>query len=229
MKKKLTKQLKPKAKVANNEVVGQATDADSFSVEDKLGELKAILGSESKSDANLQEQLITYEKIIGSAQTQFEEVGRALKFIRDDKLYNGLFNSFEDYCRKKWDYADKHVYRLIDSYKAMKVLRSAQIDESLLPRNEYHARTLLQLSDESRWEQDWRKVLKAAKDDPSKISGSFVKSTLGKPQEGESQKKTRSAVLEKVLSWIKRDKEKLTDLEAAIKLLEKIQKEIESL
>jgi len=227
MKKKSRQQVK--AKIANNEVGGQTTDGDSFSVEGKVGELQAIAGSEGPPAANLQEQLATFEKIIGSAQKQFEDVGRALHFINEDKLYKDSFQEFEEYCRQKWDLADKHAYRLINSYRAMKVLRAASIDDHLLPRNEYQVRVLLELSEENEWEANWKRVIEAANDDPSGITGGLVVKTLGDEKSPKSDRKNHTDVLSKVLNWIKKDKEKLDSLEAAKKLLGKIEKELESL
>jgi len=227
MKKKPTKQVK--AKLANSESEAEQNANPSFSIEGQVERLSAITDGQSKAAADLHEELVTYEKIIKDAEKQFEEVGRALNRINEGQLYKGQFIKFEDYCKRKWDMADKHAYRLISSYKAMDTLRGANIEQSLLPRNEYQVRKLLELSDESKWEKDWRKVLKAAKDDPSKVTGSLVIRTLSKVQANDTPKATRAEVLTRVLHWIKKDKEKLTDLEAAKKLLEKIEKAIESL
>jgi len=39
----------------------------------------------------------------------------------DKKLYRSEHDTFEAYCREKWQYAKSHVYRLIGAQKYLRV------------------------------------------------------------------------------------------------------------
>jgi hypothetical protein len=47
--------------------------------------------------------------------SSFAAAGRALREIRDEKLYLGDHKTFEAYCKERWGYAKTHAYRLIDA------------------------------------------------------------------------------------------------------------------
>ncbi|MEO2014449.1 MAG: hypothetical protein ABGZ53_08740, partial [Fuerstiella sp.] len=42
------------------------------------------------------------EETIQAGQKAFFEVGAALKEIRDSRFYRDEFNTFEEYCQKRW-------------------------------------------------------------------------------------------------------------------------------
>lgn len=223
MKKRNSKKpVRTKAKVAKPETVVETNGGSGSPAEDQDG---------NKSPSNAQqEQLVTLEKVIASAQTQFEEVGRALHLIKTDGLYKGPYKSFEIYCDEKWGMADKHAYRLIKSYRAMKVLRDAEVAPNLLPKNEYQVRVLLDQSREEKWHEDWNKVLKAAKNDPAAITGSLVEATL-EPDKGSlsTARISNKEVVGKVLKWIDERVADLGSVKAAQELLAKIRKELQKL
>lgn len=186
-------------------------------------------GDKTLSDAQ-QEQLVSLEKVIADAQREFEEVGRALHLINTDELYKAEYKTFVDYCDEKWGMADKHAYRLIKSYKAMKVLRDAEVTPDLLPKNEYQVRVLLERSNEEKWHKDWKKVLKAAGNDPAAIKGSLVEATLGTEKDPSStSKSSNKEVVGKVLKWIDESVANLDSVKAAKELLAKIKKELQKL
>src|SRR6266446_4245588 len=62
------------------------------------------------------------EAIIEKGWETFVEVGRALARIRDKKLYRSEHDTFEAYCREKWQYAKSHVYRLIGAAEVLTCL-----------------------------------------------------------------------------------------------------------
>lgn len=194
-KRDLKKPVRTKAKVAKPDAEVEASEETSSPAETQEGD-------KNLSEAQ-QEQLVSLEKVIAGAQKQFEDVGRALHLINTDGLYKGTHQTFEIYCDVKWGIADKHAYRLINSYKAMKVLRDAKVGADLLPKNEYQVRVLLERSNEEKWHEDWEKVIKAADKDPAAIKGSLVESTLG-PEQGSSSpaKSSKKEVVGKVLKWI---------------------------
>lgn len=88
------------------------------------------------------------EQIIKAGQKQFIEVGLALGAIKDGKLYRLEYETFEEYCQKKWgfgrDYANKTV-------RAAKVVKSIGRKNGYnCIQNESQARALAQIPEEKR-------------------------------------------------------------------------------
>jgi len=91
-----------------------------------------------------QSSLADLEAIIESNRTQFYQIGKALKQIRDEQLYHQvLFDTFEAYVKDRWDMSRSHAYRLIDASKVMDNL--SLIGDGIVPQNESQARVLAQL------------------------------------------------------------------------------------
>ena len=64
------------------------------------------------------DRLIHLENMIARSQEHFYEIGRALKEIRDNRLYKlALFEAFEAYVKARWDMGRAQAYRLIKSYE----------------------------------------------------------------------------------------------------------------
>jgi hypothetical protein len=55
------------------------------------------------------------EAVIASGWDAFLEVGQALATIRNKRLYRGHYLTFEDYCRRKWEFSKSHANRLIEA------------------------------------------------------------------------------------------------------------------
>lgn len=90
-----------------------------------------------------QEQLARLESLISSNQEHFCETGRALKEIRDNRLYKlAMFDTFEAYTRARWDISRAHAYRLIHYYD---VIRNLSPIGDVLPANESQVRHLAPL------------------------------------------------------------------------------------
>jgi len=53
--------------------------------------------------------------------------GMALAEIRDFRLYREGFETFEGYCKDRWDMSKMHAYRLIGSSEVNDALKSNQI------------------------------------------------------------------------------------------------------
>jgi len=90
---------------------------------------------------------LTYlEKLIASNQGSFHGIGKALKEIRDKRLYKvTLFETFAAYTRARWDMGKSQAYRLINSYMVVKNLKVSPIGD-ILPANEFQVRPLIQLA-----------------------------------------------------------------------------------
>lgn len=66
-------------------------------------------------NVNERKSLAKCERVIEGGMREFVEVGRALASIRDAKLYRETHDTFEAYCRDRWDCSRAQAYRLIDS------------------------------------------------------------------------------------------------------------------
>lgn len=88
-------------------------------------------------------RLLELEQIIDTERRCFYKFGRALKEIRDDRLYRELlFDTFEAYLKKRWDMSRSQAYRLID---ASRVIENLSPTGDTLPENEAQVRPLTRL------------------------------------------------------------------------------------
>jgi hypothetical protein len=56
------------------------------------------------------QRLRACERALAEHMEEFVKVGLALKEIRDDKLYReDGYETFEDYCKRKWDFSDRYA------------------------------------------------------------------------------------------------------------------------
>ncbi len=115
-----------------------------------------------------QEQLARLESLISSNQEQFYEIGRALKEIRDNRLYKlALFDTFEAYTRARWDISRAHAYRLI---KYCDVIRNLSPIGEVLPANEAQVRHLASFSP-----LEQRRIWKAFLDSVTELTARNIK------------------------------------------------------
>jgi len=90
------------------------------------------------------ERLTTLEKVIDKNRRSFYVIGKALKEIRDDRLYRFLlFKTFEAYTRARWEIGKSQAYRLIE---ACHVIDNLSPIGDILPENESQVRSLAPLS-----------------------------------------------------------------------------------
>ncbi len=104
------------------------------------------------------ERLAKLEKLIARNQECFSKIGKALKEIRDNRLYKeALFESFEIYTRERWDMGKSHAYRLIKFYEV--IYNLSPIGDKL-PANESQARPLTQL-DSIEQRHIWKEIIES--------------------------------------------------------------------
>jgi hypothetical protein len=104
-------------------------------------------------------QLNKYEKIIAKGRDTMLKACKALKGIRDQRLYREKFDTFEDYCLKTWNLARSSAYQRLTWAQAHEVL-SATADKAI-EINERQARALGGLSDED-MVRVWKQAVKAS-------------------------------------------------------------------
>lgn len=103
-----------------------------------------------------QDRLTHLENIIAGNQNRFYEIGKALKEIRDSRLYKlTLFETFEAYARARWDIGRSQAYRLINAYN---VIANLSPIGDRLPGNETQTRPLVQL-DPVEQRKIWQELL----------------------------------------------------------------------
>ena len=92
----------------------------------------------------MQSRLSHLETVIAQQRGSFYQIGKALKEIRDDRLYRQLlFASFEAYLKDRWDMGRAQAYRLIE---AARVIDNLSPIGDILPENEAQVRPLVQLN-----------------------------------------------------------------------------------
>jgi hypothetical protein len=108
-----------------------------------------------------QDRLTHLENIIAGNQYRFYEIGKALKEIRDSRLYKlTLFETFEAYARARWDIGRSQAYRLIS---ACSVISNLSPIGDILPGNETQTRPLIQLGPTEQ-QKIWRDFLNTGMD-----------------------------------------------------------------
>jgi hypothetical protein len=112
------------------------------------------------------------EAVIAKGLQSFYDVGLALLRIRDSKSYKEVagYNTFQQYCKDKWDMGRSRAYQLIDAYNLIENL-STIVDT--FPQTESQCRPLIQLNPE-----DQRTVWKKIIDTGEKITAKLVYETV---------------------------------------------------
>ncbi|MCK5230312.1 MAG: DNA methylase [Desulfobulbaceae bacterium] len=102
-------------------------------------------------------RLTELENIIAANQRKFYQIGKALKQIRDERLFRDLlFDSFDAYVKDRWDMARSHAYRLIEASNIIENL--SPIGDGILPENESQARVLAHLNKDDQ-RKIWREFI----------------------------------------------------------------------
>lgn len=100
------------------------------------------------------------EEIIQDGLKSFLHVGRALLAIRDENLYEEKYETFEAYCKSRWNFGRSYACRLIQSAEVVSDLLPIGNNKATpLPSNESQARALLTAADDA---EDRAKVWQAA-------------------------------------------------------------------
>ena len=103
-----------------------------------------------------QKRLAELEDVIERGIETFVEVGRALREVRDAKLYRASYDSFEAYCRERWGFSRQHAYRQIEAANVVEILSPT----GDTPPSERQARELVPLvrEDEAQAVEVWREL-----------------------------------------------------------------------
>lgn len=129
-----------------------------------------------------------HEDIIASGLKSFIDVGISLMAIRDERLYEAQYDTFESYCKVRWGFAKSRAYQLISSAVVVDELSTIVDTETKksggkcnipLPVNEAQARAVADATDDpSKQKQVWRAAVESApkaQDGTPKITAAIVK------------------------------------------------------
>lgn len=112
--------------------------------------------------ALIKRSLEQHEEIIESGVKSFIDVGRSLMAIRDEKLWQKDHDSFDSYCKTRWNFAKSHAYRMIESAVVVDDL-SPNGGKSPVPENERQARALAESAPDAKTRETvWKAAVASA-------------------------------------------------------------------
>ncbi len=125
--------------------------------------------------ANNKNDFERLENVIQKNLQSFYEVGKALMEIRDRGLYRDVmgFDTFEAYCKERWDFASNYARRLITSVEITDNIKNVPI--GTLPTTESQTRPLSKLEPEQQREV-WKEAVSTALG--GKVTAAHIKKVM---------------------------------------------------
>lgn len=168
-----------------------------------------------KLSVTQRDELDRLEATIETGLRTFYEVGAALLRIRDGRLYLETHETFEEYCRERWEMTRSRAFRLIGASDVVRNLSAIgdylqkQFKEKddgmlpigntgqLLPSNEAQARPMTELETAELQQEAWLRAMETAPD--GKVTAihvaRVVKDLKGERKEDKKTKDARRIVL----------------------------------
>ncbi len=135
-------------------------------------------------------RLTQLENIIETNQRKFYQTGKALRQIRDDRLFRDLlFDRFEAYVKNRWDMARSQAYRLITAANIIDNL--SPIGDGILPENEFQARVLACFT-----KADQRKIWRAFICSGMALTAKNIRKYAHQEKKAKSVKKTNASMVD---------------------------------
>lgn len=126
----------------------------------------------SKSLSKVAKELTHHEAIIDDGMKGFLHVGKSLIAIRDGQLYEERFESFEAYCKSRWNISRPRAYQLIEAAEVTaevstivdtKTKETPKHPTNIAPQNEAQARALAGSGDTPEQRREvWAKAVETA-------------------------------------------------------------------
>jgi hypothetical protein len=107
-------------------------------------------------DAENEKLLTECEAVYNRSMSNFAEVGKAIKTIRDKKLYKKTHNSFSKYCEERLGLKRRTAYQKIEVAEVYETVRNCA---QFPPVNEYQVRQLCRLKTTELQQEAWRNVV----------------------------------------------------------------------
>ena len=101
-----------------------------------------------------QRELGRAERTIARGLKSFLAVGMALKEIRDKRLYRQHYDTFEEYCIRRWDFSRIRAYQICAASEVVADLST--VVNIPLPGNEAQARPMACLKTAKHRRRAWR-------------------------------------------------------------------------
>ena len=120
-----------------------------------------------------QAERYAWEKVLKPGWHSLVQAGLALARIRDERLYRVEFDTFEAYCRVKWQHGRRYIHRLIAAAQLFTRLRADW--PSRKPDRETHLRPLIGLTPEQAVAA-WKRAVEKAGN--RRITARLVKSAV---------------------------------------------------
>lgn len=126
----------------------------------------------SKALSKIGKELAHHESIINDGLKSFEFVGNSLRTIRHEKLYQENYDTFESYCKTRWNISRPRAYQMIEAACVVENLStivdtSSKDAKAILPSSESQARALASSADDSESQAKvWKAVVKESDGKP---------------------------------------------------------------
>lgn len=105
-------------------------------------------------------ELEKLETVINQSAGAFYRVGCALAKIKDSRLYRDSHDTFEAYCKDRWEMGIRYADKLMLSASTMDVLQTTPM--GVVPINERQARPLTKLATAEAQQEAWEMVVATA-------------------------------------------------------------------
>ena len=120
-----------------------------------------------------EERLRVCEQTIFSYRMSAFEAGRALQEIKDGELYRASHESFDTYCRDRFQFTRKRAYQLIQALSVVELVR--ELPNTIPPDNEAQVRDLTALTSDQDKADAWSKANAIARDRDGPVTARIVR------------------------------------------------------
>lgn len=127
-------------------------------------DIRKLMTRTSETTTDHTEELTQLENVIATGLAHFHAAGRALKAIKERKLFAPKYGSFSEYANERWGLSLPHVTRLMEAADIVDQLQAAGATK--LPAIESHARVLARIEPEQR-PAIWNEALEKVGDNPT--------------------------------------------------------------
>jgi hypothetical protein len=158
-------------------------------------DISKLMGRRAEVVAEATESLEHLESVIEQGLAHFHAVGRALKVIKEKKLYSPKYPTYPDYCSARWGFSMTHASRLVEAADVVDGLIASGVIK--LPSVESHARVLAKIAPESRAEA-WKAATAQLDDDG--LTAETLEAVVAKIAPGSSNKKPRARKVPKKIA-----------------------------